>query len=63
MDKLIEDALKNLGIEVLNPMQKAAIAASKEKKDMILLSPTGTGKTLAFLLPLLQELKPIRFSV
>lgn len=58
MDKLIEDALKNLGIEVLNPMQKAAIAASKEKKDMILLSPTGTGKTLAFLLPLLQELKP-----
>lgn len=33
-------------------MQEAAIAAAK-KSDLILLSPTGSGKTLGFLLPLL----------
>ena len=33
-------------------MQEAAIAAAK-KSDVILLSPTGSGKTLGFLLPLL----------
>ena len=33
-------------------MQQAALAAAK-KGDMVLLSPTGSGKTLGFLLPLL----------
>jgi len=36
-------------------MQHAALAAAK-KGDMILLSPTGSGKTLGFLLPLLNLL-------
>lgn len=57
MDKIIDTALRNLGIEELNPMQQAALAAGMERKDLILLSPTGTGKTLAFLLPLLRQLK------
>lgn len=57
-NEIIETALKNLGIKELNPMQEAALAAGKERKDLILLSPTGTGKTLAFLLPLLTLLKP-----
>ena len=40
-------------------MQEAALAcAAGEREDVILLSPTGTGKTLAYLLPLLQLLKP-----
>ena len=51
-------ALGNLKIESLNPMQEAAIDAWKEGKDLILLSPTGSGKTLAYLLPLLETLKP-----
>lgn len=63
MNKEIQEVLKNLGIEELNPMQKAALDAGKEKKDVILLSPTGTGKTLAFLLPLLGELKPAEETV
>lgn len=37
-------------------MQEAAIAAAK-KDDVIVLSPTGSGKTLGFLLPLLSTLK------
>lgn len=38
-------------------MQQAAIEAAK-KGDVILLSPTGSGKTLGFLLPLLSSLDP-----
>lgn len=49
---MIKQALQNLKIDTLNPMQVAAIAAA-EKSDVILLSPTGSGKTLGFLLPLL----------
>lgn len=53
---MIDQALSNLGITALNPMQHAALSAAK-KGDVILLSPTGSGKTLGFLLPLLSLLK------
>ena len=42
----ISQALDNLKIESLNPMQEASIETWKEGKDLILLSPTGSGKTL-----------------
>ncbi|MBP3680181.1 MAG: DEAD/DEAH box helicase [Bacteroidaceae bacterium] len=54
----IIQALAQLKIESLNPMQEASIDTWKEGKDLILLSPTGSGKTLAYLLPLLETLKP-----
>lgn len=54
----INQVIKNLKIESLNPMQQVSIEAWKEGKDLILLSPTGTGKTLAYLLPLLESLNP-----
>lgn len=54
----IAQALKNLKIEQLNPMQEASLEANSQGKDVILLSPTGSGKTLAYLLPLLQQLNP-----
>ena len=44
---MIENILANLKIERLNPMQEASINAWKEGKDLILLSPTGSGKTYA----------------
>ncbi|GHA30963.1 helicase [Salinimicrobium marinum] len=50
------EILEKLGIEKLNPMQEAAGLAITENPETILLSPTGTGKTLAFLLPVLKEL-------
>ena len=56
MSEQINQVLNNLKIEALNPMQQVAIEAWKEGKDLILLSPTGTGKTLAYLLPLLESL-------
>lgn len=51
-----EQILKKLGIEELNAMQKEAMKAIAGHHEIVLLSPTGTGKTLAFLLPLLELL-------
>lgn len=48
---------EKLGIEELNPMQRKMLDASSEKRDIILLSPTGSGKTVAFALPVLKQLK------
>jgi superfamily II DNA/RNA helicase len=53
-----EDILRKLNIQVLNPMQEEAIPLIENTTNTILLSPTGTGKTLAFSLPLLTILDP-----
>lgn len=45
------------GIEELNPMQEKMLQAGSEKRDIILLAPTGSGKTVAFAVPLLKMLK------
>lgn len=47
-----ENILGNLKITALNEMQQAAVAASSKGNDVVLLAPTGSGKTLGFLLPL-----------
>ena len=50
--------LKNrYGINELNEMQKEVLNASNQDGDIILLSPTGSGKTIAFLTPVLKALK------
>lgn len=51
-----QDILTKLNINVLNPMQEEAISVINETTNTILLSPTGTGKTLAFLLPIIKTL-------
>ena len=56
MTKIQESALRSMGVTSLNAMQQAAIGHCRSNGDMVLLSPTGTGKTLAFLLPLLERL-------
>ncbi len=56
-DKItVQELLKNLKIETLNEIQLATIEAAKLKKDILLISPTGTGKTLAYLIPIVQQL-------
>ena len=53
----IQNILNKLRITELNEMQQhAAEAILGSDGDVVLLSPTGTGKTLAYLLPLLQLL-------
>ncbi|WP_339657426.1 DEAD/DEAH box helicase [uncultured Maribacter sp.] len=51
-----EEILSKLNIDALNPMQKESLTVISTTTNTILLSPTGTGKTLAFLLPVLEEL-------
>ncbi len=51
-----KDILKKLNIEKLNPMQEEAKEAISLKNDIVLLSPTGTGKTVAYLLPIIADL-------
>lgn len=56
--KAQQEILEKLSIYELNPMQNQALEAIGKNEKTILLSPTGTGKTLAFLLPLLDRLDP-----
>ena len=53
-----QDILAKLNIYELNPMQEEGIATIDANTNTVLLSPTGTGKTLAFVLPLLNTLDP-----
>jgi len=59
--------LKKLGITDLNPMQVKAQEIISAKSEVILLSATGTGKTVAFLLPLMSlldsQLKEIQILI
>ena len=48
--------LDKLNITALNPMQEEAFLSISSIANTVLLSPTGTGKTLAFLLPTINEL-------
>ena len=53
----IQKILTKLRITELNEMQQhAAEAILGSDGDVVLLSPTGTGKTLAYLLPLVQQI-------
>ncbi len=59
MEKLnhkIQSAISNLAIQELNEMQVATLNTACNSNDVVLLAPTGSGKTLGFLLPLLNTL-------
>lgn len=51
-----KEVLANLDIAALNEMQEEAFQAIKEESEVILLAPTGSGKSLAFLLPVVDIL-------
>lgn len=51
------DELKQTGIIEPTPIQKEAIPVIMAGKDIVAQAQTGTGKTLAFLLPILQAIK------
>jgi len=53
-----ERMLSKLRIEELNQMQKEVLASFHTNRDLVLLSPTGTGKTVAYLLPILEKMDP-----
>lgn len=55
----IIDLLKKQGIVTPTEAQKLAIPKIRQKGDLIFQSQTGTGKTLAYLLPIFEKLKNI----
>jgi len=56
MQNVYENILSALQIDALNEMQEASIKANQEADNVILLSDTGSGKTLGFLIPVLESL-------
>lgn len=50
--------LHSLGIEHLNPMQEEMLAEVRRHDSLVLLSPTGSGKTLGYMLPVLEAMQP-----
>ena len=50
------DALYDMHFEECTPIQEKAIPAALSGKDLIAVAQTGTGKTAAFLLPVINEL-------
>ena len=53
-----KELLAKLSITALNEMQEEVLLAVASVANTVLLSPTGTGKTVAFLLPTIQGLDP-----
>ncbi|WP_462249697.1 DEAD/DEAH box helicase [Ekhidna sp.] len=51
------NALEDLGFNEPTPIQKQAFPVILSGKDVVGISQTGTGKTFAYLMPLLKELK------
>jgi superfamily II DNA/RNA helicase len=55
INNLLVDILKNAGITEPTPIQKQCIGLVKGGADVIAEAQTGTGKTLAFLLPIFEN--------
>ncbi|MBI2639004.1 DEAD/DEAH box helicase [Candidatus Peregrinibacteria bacterium] len=60
VDQKILDQLKRLNIHTPTPIQHKAIPVGLEGKDIIGIAQTGTGKTLAFAIPILQRLPSLK---
>lgn len=57
---VIEAALKQLNFDGLKPMQQEMLDCIEPADDIVLLAPTGSGKTLGFLFPILTRLTNIQ---
>lgn len=56
LDEQLKRALRKKGMTTTTPIQREAIPLILEGKDVVAKAKTGSGKTFAYLLPLLQEL-------
>ena len=56
LPKTLNNALTELGFDQPTPIQEQSFSAVLSGKDMVGIAQTGTGKTLAYVLPILKEL-------
>jgi ATP-dependent RNA helicase RhlE len=56
LDSRLNTGIKNAGYEMPTPIQEKAIPAALAGRDLIGTAQTGTGKTAAFVLPILHKL-------
>lgn len=57
LKKLLARAIDDLGFEQPTPIQQESFSVILSGKDMLGIAQTGTGKTLGYMLPVLEELK------
>ena len=58
IDSDILRAVKEMGFETMSPIQERAIPVLLEGRDIIGQAQTGTGKTAAFGIPMIQRVEP-----
>ncbi len=51
-------AIRNKGYEISTPVQAGCIPPMMEGKDVVAKAPTGTGKTMAFGIPVIEKIDP-----
>ena len=57
LNKPLYNAIEELGFDTPTPIQVESFSVVLSGKDVVGIAQTGTGKTLAYMLPILQELK------
>ncbi len=57
ISKQLHYAIEDLGFEKPTPIQSQSFSVILSGKDMVGIAQTGTGKTFAYMLPILQDLK------
>ena len=60
LDQKLQHAIKDAGYETPTPIQEKAIPYLLDGRDLIGCAQTGTGKTAAFMLPILNHLVRVR---
>ncbi len=60
LNKSLVDALKKVNITAPTEIQSKTIPEAQQNKDLIIQSETGTGKTLAYLLPLFEKIDTLK---
>ena len=55
--KQLNNAIEDLGFQTPTPIQEQSFSVILSGKDMLGIAQTGTGKTLGYMMPLLDELK------
>ncbi|WP_456462982.1 DEAD/DEAH box helicase [Lutibacter sp.] len=56
LNRFLLDALTEMGFETTTPIQEKAFSEIMSGKDIVGIAQTGTGKTFAYLLPILKQL-------